>query len=68
MALAHEKMAACLRSDREFSECRQEMMQSCGGQSSNFGCGMMMGQGMQMRNQIRSRGQHQSSASSSKSK
>lgn len=68
MAQAHEKMAACLRSDREFSECRQEMMQSCAGQSSTYGCGMMMGQGMQMRNQIRSGSKQQSSAATSKSK
>ena len=67
MALAHEKMAACLRSDREFTECRQEMMQSCASQSAAFGCGMMMGEGMQMRRQIRS-GSQQSSTSSSKSK
>ena len=67
MALAHEKMAACLRSDRAFTECRQEMMQSCASQSAAFGCGMMMGEGMQMRRQIRS-GTQQSSTSTSKSK
>lgn len=67
MALAHEKMAACLRSDRAFTECRQEMMQSCAGQSTAFGCGMMMGEGMQMRRQIRS-GSQQGSTSTSKSK
>ena len=27
MAKAHEKMAACLRSDREVSDCRHEMME-----------------------------------------
>ena len=51
MAQIHEKMAACLRSDRDFTECRQEMIQACGGQSGAAGCGMMMGQGMQMRSQ-----------------
>jgi hypothetical protein len=29
MATAHEKMAACLRSDRSASECRDEMIKAC---------------------------------------
>jgi hypothetical protein len=29
MAVAHEKMAACLRSDRDVSDCRHEMMEQC---------------------------------------
>lgn len=28
MALAHEKMAACLRSDKPMTECREEMRKS----------------------------------------
>jgi hypothetical protein len=50
MAQAHEKMAACLRSDRVVMECRQEMMQTCQSMMGDQGCGMgMMGGGM-MRN------------------
>ena len=45
MAQAHEKMAACLRSDRPFPDCRQEMMQTCRDTMGGQGCGMMMGQG-----------------------
>ncbi len=51
MAQVHEKMAACLRSERDFADCRQEMMQACSNPSGFPGCGMMMGQGMQMRGQ-----------------
>jgi hypothetical protein len=45
MAEAHEKLAACLRSDRPVSECHDEMMKShdsgcCGGD-----CPMMHGKG-----------------------
>jgi hypothetical protein len=29
MAEAHEKMAACLRSDRPVGDCHSEMMKSC---------------------------------------
>ena len=57
MAQAHEKMAACLSSDRDFADCRQEMMQACSNQSGFPGCGMMMGQGMQMRGQGQGQGQ-----------
>jgi len=29
MAQAHEKLAACLRSDRDVAECHHEMMEQC---------------------------------------
>ena len=41
MAAAHEKMAACLRSDRPLSECRNEMMQACHKMMGKEGCPMM---------------------------
>ncbi len=31
MAVAHEKMAACLRSTKTLSECREEMKKQCKG-------------------------------------
>jgi hypothetical protein len=44
MAEAHEKLAACLRSDRSLSECHDEMMKSH--QSMDMGdCPMMQGTG-----------------------
>lgn len=45
MATAHEKMAACLRSDREFTDCRRQMHQSCTEMMGEQGC-PMMGMGM----------------------
>lgn len=39
MAVAHEKMAACLRSDKPLSDCHKEMMKSCKGMKG--GCPMM---------------------------
>lgn len=45
MATLHEQMAACLRSDKSFSECRQEMMTSCQATMGTQGCSMMMGMG-----------------------
>lgn len=30
MAAAHEKMAQCLRSERDIAECRKEMRAACG--------------------------------------
>lgn len=42
MAQAHEKMAACLRSDRDVSECRKDMMASCK-QIESMDCPMMKG-------------------------
>ena len=47
MASLHEKMAACLRSDKAFAACRDEMQQSCRDMMGNQGCPMMgMGTGM----------------------
>ena len=52
MAALHEKMAACLRSDKPIAECRNEMMKSCresiGAQAcpmAGFGGGMGAGMG-----------------------
>lgn len=42
MARAHEKMAACLRSERPLAECRVEMMHSCKAMKEKQGCGMKM--------------------------
>ena len=47
MASAHEKMAACLRSDRALDECRQEMHASCMSTFGEQGC-PMMGRGLRM--------------------
>jgi hypothetical protein len=45
MATIHERMAACLRSDKPFAECRQAMQQSCSNMMGGQGCPMMgMGQ------------------------
>jgi hypothetical protein len=41
MAEAHEKMAACLRSDRPLSECHEEMMKSCQETMGAANCPMM---------------------------
>lgn len=41
MAAVHEKMAACLRSDKPFEDCQKEMMQSCHSMMGNGGCPMM---------------------------
>lgn len=44
MAVLHEQMAACLRSDKAIADCRAEMMKGC--QSlGDHGC-PMMGMGM----------------------
>jgi hypothetical protein len=43
MADAHEKMAACLRSNRPLGECHDEMMKSCQETMGTGGCGMMGG-------------------------
>lgn len=45
MAAIHEKMAACLRSDKAFSECQREMHQRCSETMGEQGC-PMMGKGM----------------------
>ena len=52
MAVTHEKMAACLRSDKAIEDCHKEMMKSCKGMKGH--CPMMgmehmhgkMGKGM----------------------
>lgn len=47
MAAVHDKMAACLRSDKSFAECRGEMRQNCTATMGEQGCPMMgMGMGM----------------------
>lgn len=49
MALVHEQMAACLRSDKTLSECRTQMRQHCRDELGALGCknmGMRMGMGM----------------------
>lgn len=49
MAAIHDRMAACLRSERPFAECRAEMHASCQQTMGGAGCPMMgggMGPGM----------------------
>ncbi|HWG70691.1 MAG TPA: hypothetical protein VN692_14855 [Steroidobacteraceae bacterium] len=41
MADAHEQMAACLRTDRAMSDCREEMMKECHQLMGEHGCPMM---------------------------
>lgn len=48
MAVLHEQMAACLRSDKSLSECRAEMQKSCHEMMGSRGCAMMMGRGGMM--------------------
>lgn len=49
MASIHEKMATCLRSDKEFSECRQQMQQNCSEVMGEQGCPMTgVGRGRRM--------------------
>ena len=49
MAAVHEKMVACLRSDKEFAACRDEMQKNCQEMMGEQGCPMMgMGMGMGM--------------------
>jgi len=45
MASAHERMAACLRSERPMAECRSDMTKSCHEVMGERGC-PMMGMGM----------------------
>jgi hypothetical protein len=46
MATLHERMAACLRSDKPLSECRADMMKDCHGMMTTRDCSMMgMSQG-----------------------
>lgn len=48
MAAAHEKMAACLRTETPFAECRTQMQKQCQQTMGEQGCSMMMGRGMGM--------------------
>lgn len=43
MAQLHEKMAACLRSDKDFAVCRDEMHSSCRDMMGEQACPMMGG-------------------------
>jgi hypothetical protein len=45
MADLHEKMAACLRSNRPISECHNDMMKGCQETMGAGGCPMMGGMG-----------------------
>jgi len=56
MAVAHEKMANCLRSEKVFAECREEMMQSCQKDMGGESCPMwekMRGKRGMMKNGMR---------------
>lgn len=46
MATLHEQMAACLRSDKPFAECRAEMMKNCQSTMGTQSCPMMGMMGM----------------------
>lgn len=67
MATIHEQMAACLRSDKSFTECRSQMMQQCQTLLGAGGCSMMgmsgagMSQGQRMRGPRMSNGAPSSS-------
>jgi hypothetical protein len=50
MAAVHEKMAACLRSEKPFADCRGEMQQNCQTMMGEQGCPMM---GMGMRDRMK---------------
>lgn len=41
MAVLHEQMAACLRSDKPVSDCRAQMQKSCHDMMGKQGCSMM---------------------------
>ena len=41
MATAHERMAACLRSDKPIAECHAQMMKGVGHVPGETGCPMM---------------------------
>lgn len=43
MATIHQNMAACLRSDKAFAECQQQMHQNCTTMMGEEGCQMGMG-------------------------
>ena len=73
MANMHEKMSACLRSDKPISECHKEMRTDCQAMMDKEGCPMMgemggtMGPGM-MRQHGMSHEQHEKSEETRKSK
>jgi hypothetical protein len=47
MATVHAQMAACLRSDKSFAECRSQMLSSCRQNMGAQSCPMMgLGRGM----------------------
>jgi hypothetical protein len=47
MATVHEQMAACLRSDKSFADCRSQMHSNCRQNVGAKGCPMMgLGRGM----------------------
>lgn len=48
MAAMHEKMAACLRSDKTMAECRTEMIKNCRDTLGPDECPMGMGHGHMM--------------------
>ena len=45
MAVLHEQMATCLRSDKPIADCHAEMMKGCQQNLGDHGC-PMMGMGM----------------------
>ena len=47
LATVHERTAACLRSDKSYSQCRSEMMKSCREILGGQGC-PSLGRGMNM--------------------
>ena len=46
MAVAHEKMASCLRTEKPLSDCHEEMMKTCKDSMDKGGCAMMGGKEM----------------------
>jgi hypothetical protein len=62
MAVLHEQMAACLRSDKPVSDCRAAMMKGCQAELGEQGCASMMGRGMMGRRMM----QGQSASSGAK--
>lgn len=41
MAIMHQQMAACLRSEKAISECQSQMMKDCQSMMGGKGCSMM---------------------------
>jgi hypothetical protein len=52
MAVLHEQMAACLRSDKSLSECHDAMIRSCQEQLGGDGCFIGMGHGTDTRHRM----------------